>query len=385
MQNNIKNISENKELFKAHIDSIFEDIEITINIEETVTDQNTKISNKNYNVVDLKVVPIRKSSDTTINEILDIVNEVNEGVLETNRSRERFYSGKRSGWSAFYVIKELIDRFEELYISKPEQLYFRGQIRNWQIEPSIYRDGENGFSSSFRSNFEEIYEDISKKYPEKISYFEPGNINRPKALAELQHYGLATPLVDITKNPFVALLFMIDGFDSTKLDDRENFNSPELDVFFIDKKKHTIFQDVPKDSKNPRIDAQRGAFLNFEKLQFFTGEGRIIRLRILFKINEEIQDTTAKNLQLAISKTSNIQNTFEALISDIKSKLASYRYLVSDLYPDFDKYLAFQSAKYRNKANRLNLFEKSSAIDYVKTASQDSLREINEIITNRLK
>ena len=55
MHNNIKNISENRELFQSHIDSIFDDVEVIINIEGTVVDQNKDISGNNYNVTHLDI------------------------------------------------------------------------------------------------------------------------------------------------------------------------------------------------------------------------------------------------------------------------------------------------------------------------------------------
>ena len=104
----------------------------------------------------------------------------------------------------------------------------------------------------------------------------------------------------------------------------------------------------------------------------------------MFKNSESIEDPIAQEVQEAFGENSNIQNTMDSLISDIKGKLASYRYMVNDLYPDFDKYLAFQAAKYRNRTTRFKLYEKANVLEYLETADQDTLREMKTIIDSKI-
>lgn len=333
-----KSLSEAKELYGNHLRDVFDDIEVTVEITPT-----GKIPNKqgkkenNYNVVGFKFNDNMRDIHPEYAEIFDAISKK---VRIDNASEGKTYSNKRNGWSGFYLVKELVEQVESI-CENNEKLFFRGQNNCWKLEPSAYRSGSGGYKDEYREDFEEIYRDIAYKYPNKIKYHEPGKRKRSFALAELQHYGLPTPLVDITNNPFIAMLFMIDGFEYSRLKNHPN-DSPEFDIFLIDKDVDSLYEHVPRNSNNPRIDAQDGSFLNFEKLIFNKKLSKIKRIKILFhnKDDEEFEDANG-------SKTS-IQNAFDGLVCDIKSKLNDFHYTNESLYPDFDKYLEFTKNDYKS-------------------------------------
>ncbi|MGF7440649.1 FRG domain-containing protein, partial [Enterococcus faecalis] len=92
-------------------------------------------------------------------------------------------------------------------------------------------------SATFIDEFEKIYKRISIEFPNEIEYTEyetnPDSLKkRAKQLAMLQHYGLRTSLLDLTRNPYIALLFMVS--DSSKTD----FSSGVIEAYQIDEDKH---------------------------------------------------------------------------------------------------------------------------------------------------
>ncbi|WRN74955.1 FRG domain-containing protein [Staphylococcus aureus] len=94
-------------------------------------------------------------------------------------------------------------------------------------------------------------------------------------MAYLQHYGLRTTLIDITENPFIALLFLTSN--------SQVFNNATLDMYNINPEIHSeqnLFSRVKMISKNKRIIAQKGAFFNFKKLLIFQNEQNVNRDKI---------------------------------------------------------------------------------------------------------
>ena len=193
--------------------------------------------------------------------------------------------------------------------------------------------------------------------------------DRGQQLALLQHYELYTPLLDITSNPFVALLFMING----------ELDNPKLEFYDISDTK--LFMEPEKTKLNNRILAQKGAFLNFEMLLSKVGKNtslidelkkennkmQIPRVALEIKYLEE--DTKAesdketimnKNLEKnedakqLVDSTKNLdiegdrKNVFQDVQKKLRTKLAEFKYFEDDLFPDFEDFLK----------NRKKLFKK---------------------------
>lgn len=120
-----------------------------------------------------------------------------------------------NGWQVFYVYKELL----QLLLKKEYGFnYFRGQSHNHPLLPGVMRDYVD---LSYVKDFETIFHKMSYEFPDRINYTEfedEGSISaREYDLSLLQHYGLKTALLDITKNPFIAMLFMLeDSIDDYK-------------------------------------------------------------------------------------------------------------------------------------------------------------------------
>ncbi|MCT4486746.1 FRG domain-containing protein [Levilactobacillus parabrevis] len=281
----------------------------------------------------------------------ELLKELQESLGPVFKSLEvdHAYTEDHSSWSVFYALKEIIDQIS----SRLEQGYktvYRGQPGNWDLRPTLFRKGVTGYTDDFRRNYEQIYKSVAQKFPENVSYFSiHDNLDKRAAnLAELQHYGLGTPLIDVSSNPFISLLFMVDGYANQG-------DEPQLDIFFVrEDGQNSLYQEVVKREQNRRISVQKGAFLNFDKLDMngLSGESKIPRvcLRLQY-VRSSLDSATAVNLPdgdlpVAQDEERVKVNVLATAVNDIKSKLNSYYYRTEDLFPDFYMYLGVLKAKY---------------------------------------
>lgn len=284
-------------------------------------------------------------------------------------------------WQIFYLYKEL---FQFFINDKIRYNYFRGQSSKHDPLPGILR---STIQNSYRLNFENLYRKISKEFPDKIEYVELKNDEsieeRENQLSLLQHYGLKTSLLDITSNPYIALLFMLSGrFDKYK--------EPSLFMFKIDENyggSDYLFTEVRKDKINERIIAQKGAFLNFDKLCFKKKLKKIPLVKIVLqfsseKLLDEIQSERKKLEEIASEINSSSGEKRDAQIIEEKSeylkileeeknkieeskllclnfmhdelikKLREYYYFEEDLFPDFEKRIDYLSNKYQSESTK---------------------------------
>lgn len=78
------------------------------------------------------------------------------------------------------------------------KLFYRGHSNvSYKLEPSIYRD------EIWLKNEKKMYQELLINCPNDFSKLK----NHIEILAEMQHYGLPTRLLDVTQNPLIALYF----------------------------------------------------------------------------------------------------------------------------------------------------------------------------------
>lgn len=114
-----------------------------------------------------------------------------------------------------YVAYILELRKEKLEVdgSNSKRWYYRGQKSDlWPVVPSIYRENHIDIEST-------LIESAIREEPSEFAGFSPFDI-----LTKLQHYGLATRLLDVTLNPLIALYFACEEHV-----DYELYNSVNLD------------------------------------------------------------------------------------------------------------------------------------------------------------
>ena len=335
------NYQAKKDLYS--VDKLFYTLYIDLNLTDTVYDD--------FPIYSLEKIKIDDFEHK--NQLLkQFRNEIKFNLSKLHVNTQ--YSEEHASWSVFYTFKEILD---QILSAVPEGYtpYYRGQAGDWTLQPTIFREGTSGYSNDFRKSYEHVYKNIAQKYPEDVAYFAPDDKkhqdDRAANLAELQHYGLGTPLIDISENPFISLLFMVDGYIRG--------NEPQLDVFFVrNNGKNTLFQQVMKKAQNRRIAAQKGAFLNFDRWDGNESEKVMPRLCIRLKYKPNLLKETDSSIfpdgenKNSSSYQEDLRNkALETAVNDIKNKLNSYYYRTEDLFPDFYMYLGIIKRKYSDDSN----------------------------------
>jgi hypothetical protein len=156
--------------------------------------------------------------------------------------------------------EELLFLINDSFTLYPDYI-FRGQSQdNWKIESSLTRLLRNSELVRDLDIFEQTQLKDFKLKSRGLG-LDLSNMKDDEVWAIGQHFGLATPLIDWTNSPFVAVFFAIIGKNKSETGRRTiwAFNLPDLDLFDKESKnKITIIE--PLDN-NKRLVNQNGLFI----------------------------------------------------------------------------------------------------------------------------
>ena len=284
---------------------IYDDTDITIKLGATNSIDNQNEDSK-YGPFCYKIVSL--DSEGADEEINNFVSELNTKLEKSGTNAG--YNEKGNHWSIFYLLKELISKFEQC-----DYNFFRGQTESWPTIPALFRKKVNKDSKFYYELFEQLYKQVSQEYPDRVTYhsIDEDLDVRADQLAKLQHYELPTSLLDITDNPFVALLFLSNSGNRI-------IKKPKFEAFKMSIEEHSkssLLTFVRKGHDNQRIRAQHGAFINYDKLSKYT---HFTKDEI--RISDEFRKIPRVSIIIEFSKkeTEELLKNEEELISKVKEE-----------------------------------------------------------------
>ena len=130
-------------------------------------------------------------------------------------------------------LKRYIEEIEKLLSS--DMIFYRGHTNiNYKVLPSLFRNRK------WIENESDMYHEILLRCSDSFSKCRT-NID---ILAEMQHYGLPTRMMDITSNPLIALFFACNKTDN--VGEVIVFNVPESEMYYQDSLEVDALSSIPK-------------------------------------------------------------------------------------------------------------------------------------------
>lgn len=167
-------------------------------------------------------------------------------------------------------IREVLSIMQGSTSSSDRELLYRGQAcSHWRLDSSLTRERK------FREREKELYYDILSLKPDAFA----NDDTVYERLITMQHYGMPTRLMDLSRNPLVAMFFACNNLEmnnedgvifvfTPKAESMLNFEDPKLEKLKelytegdADTKTLDTLQYIRGVAKNQRISNQSGDFL----------------------------------------------------------------------------------------------------------------------------
>lgn len=164
---------------------------------------------------------------------------------------------------SLYGFNKILSRIKD---DSKKKIFYRGHANaNYFLIPSIMR------KKSWQENEAEMYNELIINCPES---FEKCNTHLEK-LVEMQHYGLPTRLLDITRNPLVALFFATESEYNSYGEvviisvDKDKIKYPQSDTV-------TVLSSLPLFNYDTQKDIQKQAILSSNDDDFNNNVPRLL-------------------------------------------------------------------------------------------------------------